>query len=572
MSFDDALIPLKEFIHKIDLATGVPLTLDPSLDNLKIDAYLEDKAVGITLSKVSDVFDLEWQTDGNGYKLTQSKASNDQMNSYIKSEDQLVREVVEKQIAVYRLINELVPRSKKRWYSTYNRFEGWKTARDNAKSAMEEAKENGAASEKLLDLEIKYDALNKISEGKPNLQLARIFGKMTPLEIGQYEAGKPFIGSNVNEARFPYSYGDIRPNDALPYDDGIKSVMITRIDPGSKRVGAKDLTFSGNSIAMTADPASHYPFDEIASDLIKMPFAKKLMEWDQVPAFAKNLTKSMNVDSDYIQGWKSPWSGGRFRLGDHLRWFHLVTGVPVIAPANRTIHPFIKLYRGPKTQGDYLNNLLKACHGYGRKSDDYLLVRDGVYWRKAIEEIPESTYAKVESRSGGKLSLKSLASFATNITRTQAMQVQDPNGVVIKFSRNNFGEAYPTLQFLDSLSDEQISLATSDNKALTYPMLFPEQRPLFEAAVVEGLIDRGFVSQSLLGQFVINDFSLGNIPNMRFRIRRKTVFTTFGPETADDEGETIELVPKRVFPKRQVIDLEFSYNPANTITFSTEDL
>jgi hypothetical protein len=568
VGFDDSLEPISIFLDKAAAASGVIFKVDPSLSYLKIDAFVEDEPLGTTLAKVAEVFDLVWQQDGNGYKLVQEKATAQQIESYINDEDHLVTQVVDKQLAVYRLINMFVPESKKPWPRGVNRFENWKPTYDAAKAELEAAKSNGADDEKIYALEVKCDALEKISEGFPNLQLARIFARMTPNDISNYRAGMPYIGANTSEARYHFSEGDIKPNEALPTSQGIKSVVFTRLDPGSKRIGSKELTFFGNSFSVGAEPASPYPFDEIAPNLKKKPFAAKLKEWDQSETFPKVLTKPMDVDADTIVDRKSPWFGNRSRLGDILRWFHLVTNMPVIAPADRVIHPFIKLYRGVKTQGEYVSDLLKACHGYGRKSDDYLLVRDGVFWRKSKDEIPEQTYAKLESNRG--LTLKDFAHFASDISRTQAMLVQDPNGVVVKFARNKFGEAYPALQFLDSLTPDQIEDAKKP-VGLSFRAFSASQQDLFRAAIVEGLTDRGFVSEQLLTRFVADRFTVENLPLMVFHIRQMLISATYNAESAVDLGQIVELVPKRSYPNRRTVNFEFAYDQFKTITFSTED-
>ena len=569
MSFDCSLVPLPDLLRNVSSVVGVTLSVDPTLEYLKVDAFLEDQPVGVTLEKLSEAFDLTWEYDSGNYKLTRSKRATDDLNNYIADEDKLVNQVVDKQLAVYRLINTLVPQSKKVWPYGVNRFEDWKPQRDAAKAELDAAIANGITDEKKYDLEVRLDALDKISGGLPNLELARIFGQLTPSEINDLRHGLPIIGGNSVEARLKYSQGDIQPNQAMPTMEGIKSVVFTKIDPGSKRIGSKELTFYENIFAVGTESASHYPFDEVAPALKKKPFAARLLEWDQSKNFTKTYFQNLDVNAESLNDRKSVWFENRSRLGDHLRWFHQMSNIPIIAPADRTIHPFIKLYRGVKTQGGYLKDLLSACHGYGRKSDDYLLVRNGVFWRKSQDEIPEQTFAMVEAKAGGKLTLKDISHFATNISRTQAMLVQDPIGFVVKFPRNKFGEAYPALQFLDSLSQSQIYEANTHG--LNFKAFSQNQQNLFSYAVVEGLTDRGFVSEPLLNRFVASRFSVNDIPAMNFNIRNVSVSATYNAVTALDMGQEVELIPKRTFPNRPTVNFEFFYSPLMKITFSTED-
>jgi hypothetical protein len=110
LGFDNALTPLATFVEIARASSNVPLSIDPSLEYLKIDAFVDDQPLGVTLSKVSEVFGLEWQRDGNGYKLVPNKTNLDQQKAYIADEEIKIGKAVEQEIAVYREI-DLCPKA-----------------------------------------------------------------------------------------------------------------------------------------------------------------------------------------------------------------------------------------------------------------------------------------------------------------------------------------------------------------------------------------------------------------------------------------------------------------------------
>ncbi len=570
MTFDASLVPLPQLIGNISVMTGVTLKVDPLLENLKADVFLEDQSVGTTLANLADVFDLEWQASGDGYKLLPSGKAMADRTSYIDAEDQLVADVVQKQIAVYQLINNLVPTSKKPWRAKDPRFDSFIPAKNQAHRDLDSAKENGTSKEKLWDLEVTADALDKLCEGLPNLQLARIFSQMTTNDIARYRTGVPFIASNMVGSRFIYSRGDIRPNEDIIGDIEPKSVVFTRIDPGSKRIGFKEMTYVNNISAVGADPASHYPFEDIAPRLAKKPFAVSLTNWDQTSSLTKSMAAALVKDDSAVEGWPSTWYSKRFRLGDHLRWFHQVSGVPVIAAADRTIHPFLVLNRTAKSQGDYLNKLLGACNGFAHQSDGVLLVRDGVFWRKSAEEIPEELFAPLETQRKGKLGLADFVKFDNKISRQQAMLVQDNKGFVVNFRRDSFGEVYPILQLLGTLTPDQLEVANS-KRGLTYTELAANQKDMFQFSLIEGVTGRAFISEPLLDGLASLGFDQLKLNDMLLHIGRSRLSAIYSAVTAVEDGKQLELIPRKNQPNRPTIDFEFGFDKRRMIKFSTED-
>jgi hypothetical protein len=573
VGFDALITPMASFMDIAQGASGVALDVDPSLEYLKVDAFVDGQPIGVTLDKLAEVFGAKWKVVGSGYTLVPDPKAVADEQAYINDENNEVVRVVDREIAIYREIDRLIPKSDKPWVRNVNRFEAWVPRRDAVLADLEMAKENSVAADKITALDIHYEALKQISEGFPNLQLARLFGLMRPDEIAQFRSGTPFIASNQGTSRFKYSLGDIKPNEDMRISNSVRSIVVARVDPDSHRVGYKEMTYLGNAFAVAAEPPPHYPFDEISPSLVKKPFAVALNDWDQSRSFSKTFSDAISSDTEDMKDVLSPWYGKRRRLGDHLRWFHQVTDIPVIAPADRITHPFIRSYRAAKSQGDYLSKLMTACKGYGRKSGDFLLVRDGVYWRKLAHELPEEVLSRFEHPKQGKLTFADYAELATKISHTQAMLLEDSHGYVLKFPRFRFAEAYPALKFLNSLSPDQIADACEVKKGLPFQTLLPEQKSLFSFAVTEGVADRGFASDPMLTTLVYTGFQPDTLTMMKFFIRDTIISASYSSETVNEDGIPMELVPKLSFPKRRTKIFEFSYLLGQSnVSYATEDI
>ena len=578
-NFDASLVPIQRFMKEASEKAGIPLRAVPAVYDLKIDAYVDNQQIGVTLAKLAEVLDLQWEPEGNGYKLVVDVTKSNREKAYMAEEDRLALRFVDKEIAIYRLMDSLIPRSAEAWpdqEKVKNRFADWIPKRDQALKAILDSADKKLTEDERISMDIQFEALNRIAAGFPNLQLARLFAKMNSKEIDAFRAGTPFIASNYPNSRFNFSQGDVKPFVRFTGSDGkrieTKAVVLTRLNPVSKRFGYKELTYGEGSIGLSGEAASQYPFDGASPYLAKLAFAVDLKAWNQFENLEDLYKEPMDINAEQSKAWPSPWYSHRFRLGDHLRWFHRATGVPVIAPANRTTHPFVRLIRPANSRGAYLKPLLAACGGFAHKSDQFLLVRDGLYWRKRAHEIPEDAYAGMENLpKGRKLTLMDYAVFSTKITRTQAALLQNrSSGFTTTFPTINFSEAFPALQFLGKLSSSQAVQASTD-EGLQNQVLSSELKNQFMTSVIEGIMENGWVSEPLLKSLISKGFDPDSVGNMYFHLAKTKTSMAYGADFAFENGQAIELSPSQNYTDRPTVRFEFGYDPKNVITFSTED-
>ena len=485
-NIDAALMPIQTFLKNASDSAGIVFSASPSIKNLKVDVFVDNKPLGETMAKLAEACDLQWSRNGEGYELSDNSSITAQHHAYMAAEDRLAQKLLNRNIAIDLEVARLVPAS-----NTANAF----LAHIDAYKA-------------------------ELKKAQQELQLAR-------------------------ENKAP--------------DDEIETNPIT------KRIGWKRLTFSNSVRTIAGFVEGRYPFDTVPKELMEEPLMDSVQSWDDTKNLASHYPQPLNPVKGRQAEWQSQWFGNRFRLGDHLRWFHRTTGVPVIGPADRTTHPFVRLNRKADTQGAYLTSLLKECNGYSHKSGDFLLVRDGIYWRKQANEIPEEVYSIIESDPG--VFYKNFT-FAAMLNPIQSELVQDRQGFVLKVPRYAITQALPAMQFASKLSDEQLQAARSGG-GIPYNALSPSQARLFSSAVIQGIADEGFISEPLLDELATSGYSTQSLNRMAFRMRGLKMTVKHEPFSMTDQGSLVVLIPAESM-RMDTTHFEFGYNENSLISFIAE--
>ncbi|MBI1331557.1 MAG: hypothetical protein GC165_01615 [Armatimonadetes bacterium] len=566
-SIDAPLMPIRSLLQNAEKASGIQFSCSPSIKDLKIDVFVDDEPLNQTLAKVAEACNLQWVRGADGYQLVGDDQADAEARQYVSAEDKLATQNLDRMITVYREIARIVPPSDER-INDPDRFNLYKGDLKKAQAQLAKARADNASDAELEPLDIRVRALEEIASGTANLELARLFSQMSEGDIRAYKAGLPFIVSSVTKAKFAFSLGDLDPS--RPNVDG-KYVLFTCVDPATKRIGKKDFTFTPNQRIISGEPPGHYPFDDMPKELDGLSFAASLKRWDQFSALDDMFPTKIDEKSAEKANFDSPWDNGRYRLGDHLRWFHRMSGVPVVAMADRTVHPFVRQNRHSATEGQYLTSLLAACKGYAHRSGDFLLVRDGIYWRKELNEIPESTYAIVENpQRGNESKMDRYVAFSSKLNPLQAMLVQDRDGVVVQFSRREFAQTFPALQLVATLDDGELGQANRPG-GLSFNRLSQRQQGLFEAAIVNGIGDQGFVSESLMDSFIYDGYDSQSLNAMRFHMSTMKMKVINQPVTVQDLGEQIVVDPgnEKVCG---TIHYEFGYDGEKVVTFMSEQI
>lgn len=560
-TLDESLAPIETFLTTASSASDVTLSAAPSIKNLKVDVFVDNKPLGETLAKIAETLDLEWARTADGYLLQENAQAANALRVYLSAEDRLADKQLNHRIATYIEVARLVPPSNKPM-AFADRMPEYKSELTKAKRALEDAVLRQATDQEIERLTIHRDALIDICSGTPHLQLGRLYSQMSGRDIESYKNGLPYIAANNANAQFVLSNGDVPSNLRSS-----KNVIFTFVDADTKQIGTKAFGYSQSSRLIAVKPAGRYPFESIPQELKGTDFAASLSGWDQRTKLAASLNTSLDAIGGKKAEFTSPWFGKRFRLGDHLRWFHKTTGLPVIALADRTTHPFMKLNRASKTQGEYLESLLKPNKGFARKSGDFLLVRDGNYWRKALNEIPETTYALVENQKDNPV-IESMVAFAARLNTLQATLVGDQEGFVVKFNRFNLTDSVPALQFVSKLSSQQIDTAKT-NKGLSFENLNSAQRKLFANAILRGIADQGFVTPQLVDYFGVNGYQHQSLDKMSFHLSQMEMKIVRDAYFVLDESEQVESLPS-TSAMRNTTHFEFGYDSDNLIKFYTD--
>ena len=563
-NIDAALMPIQTFLKNSSDSAGIVFSASPSIKNLKVDVFVDNKPLGETMAKLAEACDLQWSRNGEGYELSDNSSITAQHHAYMAAEDRLAQKLLNRNIAIDLEVARLVPAS-----NTANAFlahiDAYKAELKKAQQELQLARENKAPDDEIETKLVHESALAEICSGKPNLEMARLLSEMSPEDIEFYKSGLPYIASTSTNAEHMLSKGDLSgfagTTDGMAY----KEVFFTLVDPITKRIGWKRLTFSNSVRTIAGFVEGRYPFDTVPKELMEEPLMDSVQSWDDTKNLASHYPQPLNPVKGRQAEWQSQWFGNRFRLGDHLRWFHRTTGVPVIGPADRTTHPFVRLNRKADTQGAYLTSLLKECNGYSHKSGDFLLVRDGIYWRKQANEIPEEVYSIIESDPG--VFYKNFT-FAAMLNPIQSELVQDRQGFVLKVPRYAITQALPAMQFASKLSDEQLQAARSGG-GIPYNALSPSQARLFSSAVIQGIADEGFISEPLLDELATSGYSTQSLNRMAFRMRGLKMTVKHEPFSMTDQGSLVVLIPAESM-RMDTTHFEFGYNENSLISFIAE--
>ncbi len=379
-----------------------------------------------------------------------------------------------------------------------------------------------------------------------------------------FQNGLPYIAVSEAGGKFTLSPSDL-PKAFGPASGSTKYALFAYVDPDTKQIGYKDLGYTENIRAIGGNYPGRYPFATIPAELKQNDFVAELNAWDQKSELSRTMTQAITPSSKRQAEFSSSWFGKRYRLGDHLRWFHRATGVNVIAPANRTAHPWMKLSRPDATQGEYVADLMKSSGGYAQMSDGYLLVRDGNYWRKAANEVPEEVFAPLEFSANSDTTMSGYAGFMSKLNSIQSTLVQDREGFVVRFDRYPVSLAGPALRFVNSLSEGNVYQAGTST-GLPYDSLNPSQRKLFARAVVQGISDQGFITPGLVDYLGVNGYQYQSLDKMSFHLRSMKMKVTRDPVVVNDNGESIESLPLSV-KTCATMHFEFGYNDQSLIKY-----
>jgi hypothetical protein len=575
--FDVELGSLPVFLKSLSKEVGIELYNGTTLNDIKIDVFVKNQPLHKTLTNLADALDAEWISDAGGFRLSRPSERNTVEQRYVEAEEKLAMQKLDHEIAVYRRIGQLVPASDKFRFETVNgfpdrskAFQEWRPQFDLAEKQYQAAINKSTSVNDLAALKVERDALYKVVTNSADLITTRLLTQMSDADINVLKAGEPYAISNLPQSKFRFSLGDdpmqMRFNgpDGKPMEPRILTLI--RVDPFNLDLSSRTFSYSDSSTGTSGRGRKDIPFELVPTELKGHPFIQANNAWSQAKQFPELLAGPIS-DSKLTEGPQKWWVKG-YRLGDHLRWFHEATGIPVVAMSDRVMTKIYSLNVTAKTQGEHLKSLVERVNGYARVDDGFLKVRNGSFWRHRRLEVPEAVYAPIEAASKKReLNLEDYANFSTGITLQQAVRLLGEQGILKQFSGRPL-TGIVALKLYGSLSRSQSSLANQPN-GLSYSSLGPEQRKYFQNAIISALFYSGNSSEVFIKTLVTNGMNEAELSKMSLRMT-KTGKGSYAYGKTGGYGDIPDLLPEEKFDYDSAPLLELGYDGKNCVSFAFE--
>ena len=528
--FDYSLKQITEVCAAESQISGVPFSVDSKVRDLKVDLFVEDKPIGETMDKVAKVLNCEWKPYQGGYRLEMDVPHINRERNFNTAEDEVNRRQAETLIWACEYCAKVTPLDKK----ADKRFGLLSAERRN--ETLKPFQEEWQAAEKGTDLVRKakaraeYNAMSTAagnwqmtSLGRALLQLDKAgmdqFWKGAPLVASSFPGAKIKLDSSEATTRFVFNTSSTE-GGAKPAEPDLFYLLRYRPETGRLQSSlnvyvAQPKEFGGGvSSSRTGAPFSGSSSNnEVPNELKSMPFYKGLEPWMKSEEVGKAFPQMVKMDT---KTWPSPWSISRRRLGDHLRWFHLATGIPVVAQADRScLWNWVILNRPYADAKTYLQTLMDDTGTYCMADNGFLLARNYRYWSHRRHEAPEQVWRMAESEKKP-FSMMQLFKLA-GAFRYDQLQTEDIGYPLSTIDTTQVSYAYDSLNVLARLSKDQVAAAMSPN-GFSIADLGPDLGLAATDTIAKLVCETGSCSYEMARVIVSDGLSNEALQRMRVRI------------------------------------------------------
>ncbi|MBS1727021.1 MAG: hypothetical protein JST51_09905 [Armatimonadetes bacterium] len=570
--FDDSLTQITDFCAQATQQSGVTLKVDSHIADLKVDVFVENRPLRETLDKVAKALNCVWTPSEAGYRLEMDIPTTNRERNFIKAEEDEDRQMILAALNIYQKCAKATPTSNE----TVPLGMGMMSAEDRNRllnpyqKAYEDAQKgtDAAATQRAYD---DYAAMSAAAGNPQTTAIGRILLQMDRSAMDRFWKGEPVAASTFPGSQYKLYRSDSTTliNASFIGADGQQHRVeqdlfdIIRYDPASGMLRCSMNVYAaypkefggGASSAKMSGPfsgsSSNLP---IADFLKKMPFYQDLEPWMDQDAVEKGFPQSIDTKT---KSWPSPWSNHRRRLGDHLRWFHLATGIPVVAQANRScLWNWINLERGYKTAGEYLKAMMADSDTYCRADDGYVVARNFRFWSHRAYEAPESVWRRIEDHDA-----KVPMTFDEAVKIAGLLRRDQMGNEFIGYPVNTVGvdrvlTGYDSLKFYASLSKSQRD-AARDKGGLSADMLDPVQIQLMQSTVLNLIVENGSCSYEMAKALIARGLEPTTLRQMTFKVTETEHkdYVDYQDEIKDGDA----VVSARSQEKRPATQISFTF-------------
>lgn len=583
-TFDLSLAQVPSVCQELSKRTGKTFRAGKIASTLKLDLFVENQPLKETLSKVAEVLHCEWTKQGDGYSLEMSVPYQNRFRNLLAAYEELQKSENRKKVEDEMLSASLIPP-----LETTNEKSNDVFKRSDMKPIMDKLNADRRRYSQAKDeknFKIAENLYSAIVNAPEQLVVGRALNQLDRASQKKFFEGEPFTAStfskvktlraflsDMNTGRFGFTPRNYQP------EDNPELFVIFRWNVIKSRLEASGGIFSTryrSEVPMITDSLRYSRLWSssrlwINDELKRQKLFQELEDWtsETTPA------KFPQLIDPKTKPWDSPWYSERRRLGEHLRWFHQSTKIPVVAWANREcLYPWIRLNRKDTDATSYLQNLAKT-ETYFIKSDSFLLARPNAYWLQSDREIPESTWSQFESNRKNPFLTLDEAVRMCNISRPEQIYTKLIDTPISKVNLSPLIGSFETLRFFGLLSKDQQSRAMSKN-GIRGAEMNETQRNAFVRLATEGLFDGGRLSYGLAKDIAFNGLNASLFTDTTLIVQKQTVSNSISESELEENlgynEKTQEFEKELIRPRREISykgqDYEFTIQFANGTSVS----
>ena len=468
--FDVSLRQITDFCSEVSASSGVPLSVDRGIQDLKVDVFVDKRPLGETLDKIAKALNCDWVPYGKGYRLEMSVVNINRERNFNLAEDAEARHIAETKLWACEYFAKLIPGSDKQL--NYREEMMLATERNAIIAPFEQAYQaalKGTNAEEISEALLKYTAISEAVGSLDHVNIGHVMLQMDKPAKERFWKGEPIMAGSI-----PGNGYKLWPSDSLAPSKTryVSGQLVTKaentnfdfllFDPLTNSLNTRlnSYSVSENEFGPSETGMSHGgPFsasssrNEISEKLKKLPFYQDLKAWMDAKETPAKFTQTIDQDTE---GWNSPWFSGRRRLGEHLRWLHKATGIPIVAQADRScLWNWIQLKRPFKTAQEYLKELMGEFDTYCLEDHEYLVARNYRFWSHRRHEAPEATWLNLKPKNPNeKPDLNLFAKYALQLREDQ-MRTVDLGYPLCEVDITKSSYCYNMLRFYAILLDQQ---------------------------------------------------------------------------------------------------------------------
>ena len=559
LDFDKNLSQIADFCKEVSALSGVQLSVAKNIQDLKVDVFVDKKPLNETLDKVAKVLNCEWVPVDKGYRLEMSAVNVNRERNFVQAEEDDELETLKLKVWACEYAAKNSP------YLEQGKYEFREMQQQRTKLSSQFLAEIDEASKtkdatKVEAAMARYQFINQAST---DLTFGRAVSQFQGADWARFWKGEPFAACSLPNSTYKLYSSDHRIGGQTYFEgpDGKKQeadheqFSFFRFDPILKRVQMNEMEYTIwplPSGLKTLQSSSHgnggfvsmSSFPGIAEHLKKMPFFVDLKPWMDTLETPKRFDRTIDVKT---KEWKSPWIGGTRRLGDHLRWIHQATGVPVVAQADRSsLYSWNTLNQDYKGLSNFGSRVMNEQRALVREDSGFLMAKNFRYWSRRKHECPESVWTKFQpAPESTTLTLDEYVSLAKQV-RLDQLQTGEIGYPVSTFSVFAPIQCFESLKLYGTLDSTQQNLARK-SEGLSLQQLSGSQQTQFRKAILNLILETGSLSYDLAKALIRSGIGDEQLEQFRLLIDERdenggVIISKDGRKPTDGKAKTFNFI------------------------------